>query len=76
MRSILYVIAIDPGTITMIQGVGLSVRKPGSFHRQWGGGISEFILRSIGRIYYIYFYTKSRYCNIKLFLYVLEVRLK
>ena len=24
-------IATDPGTITMIQGVGLSVRQPGSF---------------------------------------------
>ena len=31
MKLVLYVIATDPGTITTIQGVGLSVRQPGSF---------------------------------------------
>jgi len=28
----LYVIASDPGTITMIQGVGFALWEPGSFH--------------------------------------------
>ena len=42
--TILYVITSDPGTITLIQGVGFAIRKPGSFqsasapvaeHRGW-----------------------------------------
>ena len=32
LKWVLYVIATDPGTITMIQRVGFSFWKPGSFH--------------------------------------------
>ena len=32
LKWVLYVIATDPGTITMIQRVGFTFRKPGLFH--------------------------------------------